>query len=170
MAPPKNEMRDWDKELAKVDQAMAKQGTTPLPAKSTGSSLPGAAPPAVDGRARLYTWARLSLALVLGVAMTQWPYLHGCGFPLFAYLGGAITVIAASVWSMISSWRSRSTVAHFLSVGLLFWGAALSAREVLPRTGYAKQTANWMCAQPGQPNPAMPAPAPANPAPVTPAP
>jgi hypothetical protein len=149
-------MRDWDKELAKVDQAMAKQGNTPVSSKSTGASLPDAKAPSGGRRAGFYTWVRLSLALILGVGMTQWPYLHGCGFPLFAYLGGAVTVIAASIWSMISSWRSRSTVAHFLSVGLLFWGSALSAREILPRVGYAKQSASWMCAQPGQPNPATP--------------
>jgi len=165
MVPPKNDMRDWDKELAKVDQVMAREAGSPVASKSaTSASLSGAASPAARGRAGLYTWLRLSLALVLGVGMTQWPYLHGCGLPLFAYLGGAITVVAASIWSMISSWRSRSTVAHFLSIVLLFWGSALSAREILPRVGYAKQGANWMCAQPGQPNPQPGQPNPPTPA------
>jgi hypothetical protein len=149
-------MRDWDKELAKVDQAMAKEATSPVAGRPAGAAVGTSAPPSQSGRGGVYTWLRLSLALVLGVAMTQWPYTRGCGVPLFAYLGAATTLIAASIWSMISSWRSRSTVAHFVSIALLFWGFALSAREVLPRVGYAKQSANWMCAQPGQPNPPTP--------------
>ncbi len=146
-------MKDWDKEMAKVDALMSKEAKAPPPARTAASSPapPAAAsPPTVSRKAGLYTWLRLSLALILGVGMTQWPYLHGCGVPLFAYLGGVATVLVASCWSLISSWRSRSSVAHFLSVGLLFWGSALGARELLPRIGYARQSATWMCAQPGQ--------------------
>ena len=151
---PKNEFRDWDKELAKVDQAMARQAKTPAAvAGSAGASSPSlSALPASSPesrRAGLFTWLRLSLALGLGIGMTQWPYLHGCGLPLFAYLGGVTTLLVASFWSMVSSWRSRSVIAHFFSIGLLLWGSALAARELLPRVGYARQSANWMCAQPG---------------------
>jgi hypothetical protein len=149
-------MRDWDKALAKVDQAMAKQANAPATGKPTAVSSPASS--STGGSGGVYTWLRLSLALVLGIAMTQWPYVKGCGFPLFAYIGAAVTLIAASIWTLISSWRSRSTVAHFVSIGLLFWGFGLSAREILPRVGYAKQSANWMCAQPGQPNPPTPVP------------
>jgi len=146
----KDELRDWDKEMAKVDRAIAREGNVPSPAASR--SAPAASTPPAGGARRgvFFTWLRLSLALVLGISMTQWPYLHGCGFPLFAYLGGVITVLVASVWSMISSWRSRSVAAHFLSVGLLFWGSALGLREVLPRVGYARQTSSWFCAQPAE--------------------
>jgi hypothetical protein len=164
--PPKNDMRDWDKEMAKVDQAMAREGSASAPVGAR-SSVPTPAPPQVAPGAGVYTWLRLSLALVLGVGMTQWPYVHGCGFPLVAYLGGVVTVIVASLWSLISSWRSRSVVAHFISVGLLFWGAALAARELLPRIGYARQSATWLCSVPVQQAPAVqPAPAPAVPAPT----
>ena len=159
MTPPNKEQRDWDKELAKVDQAMARSAGQP---NATPGPRPGAQPAAapaartVSRKESMFTWVRLSLALILGIGMTQWPYLHGCGFSLFAYLGGAVTVMVASIWSMLSSWRTRSTAAHFLSIALLFWGSALAAREVLPRVGYAKQAANWVCAQPGQPNPPTP--------------
>jgi hypothetical protein len=65
---------------------------------------------------------------------------------------------------MVSSWKSRSGVAHFLSIALLFWGVALGAREVLPRIGYAKTGAPWQCGdQPGRRAPA-PAPQPTPPA------
>jgi hypothetical protein len=77
--------------------------------------------------------------------MTQWPYTHGCGLPLYGYLAAVGGVIVASFWSMISSWMSRSALAHALSVVLLFWGIGLAGREILPRIGYAKETANWEC-------------------------
>ena len=165
MTPPSKDQRDWDKELAKVDQAMARDASRPNPpaAPRTGvTPAVGAAPAArtVTRKDSVFTWVRLVLALVLGIGMTQWPYLHGCGLSLFAYLGGAVTVMVASIWTMLSSWRSRSTAAHFLSIALLFWGSVLAAREVLPRVGYAKTQANWTCAQPGQPNPAITGPTP----------
>jgi hypothetical protein len=61
---------------------------------------------------------------------------------------------------MLSSWKSRSGFAHFLSVALLFWGTALGAREVLPRIGYARDRAAWQCHNqaPVQVSPAQPAP------------
>ena len=160
----KDKFEDWDRELAKVDKAMAREGKSPVPSKPgmPAASAPAApVPPAVDRRAGVYTWLRLSLALILGIGMTQWPYTHGCGGSLFAYLGGVTTVIVASCWSMVSSWRSRSVVAHFLSVGLLLWGSALAARELLPRVGYAKQSATWFCTAPAPtPPPVTPNPAP----------
>ncbi|MBI4500829.1 MAG: hypothetical protein HY700_06670 [Gemmatimonadetes bacterium] len=146
MTPPKDQPRDWDKELAKVDRLIAAGGEpAAAPARVPAPTVAGPRP-----RETFFTWIRLSLALIVGIGMTQWPYLHGCGLPLFAYLGGVVTVIVASLWSMISSWRSRSATAHFLSVALLLWGSALGLREVLPRVGYARQSANWFCAQPGE--------------------
>ena len=140
---------NWDAELAKVDRAMGAGAPAPAPAPAPPTHRADAAlPPAATRRAVFATWVRLGLALGLGLAMTQWPYLHGCDIPLFAYMGAVITVIVASLWSLISSWRTRSVRAHTISVVLLFWGSALAAREVLPRIGYAKQAANWMCAQP----------------------
>ena len=118
-----------------------------------------------------FTWVRLLLALGLGIGMTQWPYTHGCGLELDAYLVGVGTVIVASFWTMLSSWRSRSGFAHFLSAALLFWGIALGAREVLPRIGYARQGASWICrAAPVQVSPAPPlqTPTPSTPAPAHP--
>ena len=104
--------------------------------------------PASGRYATLFTWLRLTLGLAVGVGMTQWPYTHGCGLPLAAYLAGVATVIVAALWSVVSSWRTRSGFAHFLSIALLVWGGALAAREVLPRIGYAKQSAPWSCPAP----------------------
>ncbi len=161
--------RDWDKELAAIDKLMAAppaSAAVPAPAPAAGRARAGGAEAPVRGGgggapgryARLFTWVRLVLGLALGAAMTQWPYTHGCGVPLFAYLGGVAAVLVAALWSTVSSWRTRSAVAHFLSLALFVWGAFLAAREVLPRIGYAKQAAEWVCRAPARP--AAPAPAP----------
>ena len=152
--------RDWDKELAAIDKMMT---AGPAPAQPPAAApqaprAPASAPAprggAAPGRyARLFTWVRLALGLALGAAMTQWPYTHGCGVPLFGYLGGVLAVLVAALWSSISSWKTRSAVAHFLSLALFVWGAFLAAREILPRIGYAKLPAEWVCPAPSAPAP-----------------
>lgn len=173
MSPPKDGPRDWDKELAQIDKLIASGKTEPPPLANKPARGQGAAPAPGEPAGRVagmrhtpfFTWVRLVLALGLGIGMTQWPYTHGCGFPLYAYLCGVVTVIVASFWTMLSSWKSRSGFAHFLSVALLFWGTALAAREVLPRVGYAKERAAWRCHTPAPaPAPTTPAPAPSTPA------
>jgi hypothetical protein len=151
--------RDWDKELAEIDkliesgpkapaQVPAKKGAAPAPSRPSASS--GSAP-APGGRLANFrysttmTWVRLVLATLVGVGMTQWPYTHGCGMELYGYLAAVGGVIVASFWSLVSSWKSRSSLAHGLSIVLLFWGSALAAREILPRIGYAKTAATWEC-------------------------
>jgi hypothetical protein len=150
--------RDWDKELAAIDKIMsagppapaAQPVPAPQPSRAAVSAASGGGGEvrraAAPGRyARLFTWVRLILGLALGAAMTQWPYTHGCGVPLFAYLGGVLAVLVAALWSGVSSWKTRSSVAHALSLGLFVWGGFLAAREILPRIGYAKQAAEWVC-------------------------
>jgi hypothetical protein len=157
--------RDWDKELAQIDKLMASGAAAPgqLPAASPGPGAPaarGRAPIAGPGpgrRAVLFTWLRLLLGLALGVAITQWPYVRGCGVPLFGYLVAVAGVIVAGLWSTVSSWRTRSGFAHVLSIGLFCWGAVLAAREVLPRVGYARTSATWLCPVGGTTAPAAPA-------------
>jgi hypothetical protein len=126
--------------------AASQPGRAPAAARAGGEERRAAGP---GKYARVFTWARLALGLALGAAMTQWPYTHGCGVPLFAYLFGVLAVLIAALWSSVSSWRTRSAVAHFLSLALFVWGGFLAAREVLPRIGYAKQAAAWVCAVPG---------------------
>jgi hypothetical protein len=152
--PKKDQERDWDKELAEVDRLLnqlpSHREEQAAAAARRAASAPGAggaapAPGPVSSRAWLGTWARVGLGLLLGVAMTQWPYTHGCGFKLFVYLGGVLTVIVAGVWSSLSSWNRRMGLAHILSQGLVIWGLVLAAREVLPRVGYADEAASWFC-------------------------
>ena len=153
---PGEKPRDWDKEMADIDKMLAAAPAgppaQPVPAGQSVRAPVAAAPAPAPARAgalgryaRLFTWVRLTLGLLLGAAMTQWPYTHGCGLPLLAYLGGVLAVLVAALWSSISSWKTRSGFAHALSLGLFVWGAFLAAREVLPRIGYAKETAEWVC-------------------------
>jgi len=150
--------RDWDKELADIDKLIASGPAVPAtPPAKQGKRQEAAAGGRREAEAETggrlaalryhsaFTWIRLILAGLLGIGMTQWPYTHGCGIPLYGYLGAVGVVIVASFWSMVSSWKSRSALAHTLSIVLLFWGSALAAREVLPRIGYAKHPAVWTC-------------------------
>jgi hypothetical protein len=161
--------RDWDKELAQIDKLIAAGGAgagagagaqiPAAPAAGAAAAPRAARAPAVrEGapgrRGVLFTWLRLLLGLALGVAITQWPYVRGCGIPLFGYLVAVAGVIVAGLWSAVSSWRSRSALAHVLSIALFCWGGVLAAREILPRIGYAKTTASWFCQVAGTTAPA----------------
>ena len=146
----KEQPRDWDKELADVDRLLAQQPAAPppVPVRAGSRGAPAAAPApgrTISKREWLGTWVRVVLGLLIGIGMTQWPYTYGCGFTLAFYLIGVIAVIAAGVWSGISSWRRHLGLAHLLSQGLVIWGLVLGAREVLPRVGYAKHAATWLC-------------------------
>lgn len=90
-------------------------------------------------------WARVGLGMLLAVAVPLWPYGHGCGFGLFAYLVGIITLVVAGVWAGIASWQRQVVVAHVISLALTAWGLGLGAGELLPRVGYAKTQAYWRC-------------------------
>jgi hypothetical protein len=141
--------RDWDKELAQIDKLMDKPSAR-VPATTGGPAVPPAraqptGPAPVTRKAVLGTWFRVLLGLVLGGAMTQWPYAHPCGFGLFMYLGSAGVVTLAGLWGALGSWRRRMGLAHTLSLLVTLWGLILVASAVLPRTGYAKVAQTWMC-------------------------
>ena len=147
----------WDKELAKVDRALGSMSDEALlpddPARppSPAGREAGKGKLAAEGRktTTLGVFARLVLAVALGVAMLFWPYSARCGAGLFGYLGAAAMVIVAGLWSSVWSWRHRSGQAHVLSLLLIVWGVVLGATEVLPRVGYAfpdaQHPAIWMC-------------------------
>jgi hypothetical protein len=83
--------------------------------------------------------------LALAFALPFWPYARSCGLALFTYLGAVGALMAAGVWAAANAWTHRRPVAHVLALGALAWGAALAAREVLPRIGYARVPAAWSC-------------------------
>lgn len=155
--------RDWDKEMAEVDRLL-KRLPNADPTLGRGGAEPTVRRPAVapaaissgeiqaTGRARLGTWARVILGLLVGIGVAPgvWPYTHGCGLRLMFYLMGVATVITAGLWSSISSWRRRLGVAHVIAQVLIVWGVLLLTREVLPRVGPRAQGV-WMCPDVPQP-------------------
>lgn len=147
--------RDWDKELAEIDKIIAKQ-PLPVPAPSAGSppSGPGPARRGAEPRSLtetprhrlvLTTWVRVLLALVVGAAMTQWPYAHGCGLQLVFYLGASAGVILAGLWGSVISWKRRMPGAHVVSLLVTLWGGYLAGEVVLDRTGYPRVQRTWAC-------------------------
>ncbi|MGH7631602.1 MAG: hypothetical protein ACREOF_19880 [Gemmatimonadales bacterium] len=124
--------RDWDKELAAIDRAIER-----TPAAAAG------APVAAPGGRRV--WLRLLPVLALAAALPFWPYQRTCGLGLALYLGAVAMLVGAGVWAAASAWRHRRPTAHVLALLAIGWGAALAAREALPRVGYARSAAVWTC-------------------------
>ena len=150
--------RDWDKELAKIDAEMAKSANRPAPAAPRPSAAPSAAPAAAPmagmpsaapATTSFGVYARLTLAVAVGVGIIFWPYANRCGMGLAGYLGAVSAVIVSGAWSAVWTFRHRAGRAHFLSLLLVLWGLILASIDVLPRIGYAKPTtehpATWSC-------------------------
>ena len=149
--------RDWDKEMAAIDQVIAKGGYVapgagaPAPAPSGGGRpVPPGAP--AGSRAWMGIWGRTLLGLALAFGLWAWPWTHFCGFNLYWYLSAVFVLALAGIWVMLVSWRGRSGLSHFLGLLMLGFAAWLGAAEVLPRVGYAKIHRVWAC--PVEPAPA----------------
>jgi hypothetical protein len=174
--------RDWEKELAKIDKQLASLPDEALmpaaPEKQTKSASSGArsgrgAAPAASAEPRQTTsfgvFARLTLALAVGIAMAFWPYPSRCGFGLIGYLAAVGVMTAGGVWASIWTWRHRASRAHLVSLAITVWGVLLGSQEILPRIGYAyptdKHPGAWSCsAVPTRPSTTpSPAPTPTNP-------
>lgn len=141
--------RDWDKELAEIDKLMSNQpAALPAPAGSKAQPARPAAPvppPAATGKAAWGTWLRVLLGVLAGAALTQWPYARQCGLGVLLYLGAVGVVTLAGLWGAVAAWRKRMGLAHAIALLVMLWGLILAAAVVLPRTGYARATANWLC-------------------------
>jgi hypothetical protein len=156
--------RNWDRELADIDRAIAKQGDVPpAGAPAPRDRVPVPAAP-VRRRSVALTWFWVGLALALAAALLIWPYQRGCGLQLMFYLGAAGVTAVIALLGALASWSHRRGFAHVLSLLVLLWAGAVVLREVLPRVGYARTNLTWMCAS----VPTAPAPqttAPGKPAP-----
>jgi hypothetical protein len=142
---------DWDKEMKKIDKQLESISDDAL-ISSSAAKAPAEKARVADVQRTTTTFgvfARLVLAVILGLAMLFWPYSVRCGPGLFAYLFASSMVGVAGVWSAVWTWRHRASQAHVLSLLLVVWGLVLAGLEVLPRVGYAFPTvahpATWMC-------------------------
>jgi hypothetical protein len=143
--------RDWDKELANIDRAMAKQ-----PAAAPGTAVP-VAQPVPRRRFIALAWFWTVLGIILGVALLLWPYDRNCGIRLIFFLGAALLAVIMSVLGAFASWAHRQGVALLLSLVVVVWAGVMAMREILPRVGYAKEAREWTCPAPAPaPNPAPP--------------
>ena len=94
---------------------------------------------------RALTWLIVLAAVVVGAALTQWPYAHACGWRLGFYLGAVAVQLVTSGWGALVAWRVQSPAAHVVALVALFWGIVLAAEQILPRVGYAASEAVWRC-------------------------
>lgn len=150
----KEKDRDWDQEMREVNRLLAKLpeadpslvgGSVPTLRKPAPAAAPGTSPAGPTGGEWLGAWARVTLGLLIGAGMTQWPNAHECGLSLLFYAVGVGAVMAAGLWSSVASWKRRLAVAHVLSQLLIIWALVLAARELLPRIGYATTQREWLC-------------------------
>jgi len=156
------------KKLPGADPSLSSEPDAPPPRPPAGTMTGAAgqqrpvprhsAPPGPTKREKVATWSALGGGVVLGVALTQWPYASACGFSLFGYLAAVFTVILVAGWVFIATWFQRLGVAHTVALILGFWGVVLAAEQVLPRIGYAEEEATWLCVEEEvPPPPAVPA-------------
>jgi hypothetical protein len=149
------EPRNWDKELANIDKAIARQPAPTAPA--VGAARGEVAPP--SRRFVALTWFWTALALILAIALPLWPNDKSCGLRLVFYLGAAGIALLMGVLGALSSWSYRRGLAHLLSLLAIVWAGVMAAREILPRTGYAEHELTWSCAEAAPVNPPTDAPA-----------
>jgi hypothetical protein len=147
--------RDWDKELANIDRAMAKQ----TPPVRSGPEVP-VPTPAPQRRFVALAWFWALVATVLAVALLVWPYDKACGIRLIFFLGAAVLALVLGVVGAFASWAHRQGLAMLLSLLVILWAGVMAAREILPRAGYAKRAMEWTCPAPAP----APTPAPQSPA------
>ncbi|MFI5310462.1 MAG: hypothetical protein ACHQQ3_04475 [Gemmatimonadales bacterium] len=143
--------RDWDAELKKIDKhltSVPEEALLPSAPARSGTSRTGPEPGA-QATSAVGVFARLGLAVALGVGLAFWPYSARCGVGMVAYLAAVATLVTAGAWSSIWTWRHRTAKGHTLALLILLWGLVLGAVDVLPRVGYAKPGAGhpayWMC-------------------------
>ena len=154
--------KNWDEEMKKIDKQLESISDEELISSSSAKTPAQREKAKVEQRetSTFGVFARLVLAVALGVGMLFWPYAAPCGVGLFGYLGATIAVAGAGIWTSVWTWRHRSARAHFLSLLLVTWGIVLGAIEVLPRVGYARPTpqhpAVWFCPATPPPPPSVP--------------
>ncbi len=147
-------------DLERIDKLLAQfpdeEPDTPTPKGLPAKPAPQPGQPEPPGGARraerlsprqplIGSWIRVAAGVVLAVGITQWPYGHACGLGLFSYLAAVIAVVAAGIWAGVHTWRSHLAVPHLLAQGVLLWGLALALFLILPRVGYSKVEAAWLC-------------------------
>ncbi len=139
--------RDWDKELADIDRAMAKQ-------QPGGGPVTGGPPRVPQRRFVALAWFWALLSVLLAVALVVWPFDNTCGVRLIFFLGACLLTLLAGALGAFTSWANRQGPAVLLSLLAFLFAGIMAAREILPRVGYAEESRSWTCPPPPEPTPA----------------
>ncbi len=146
-----------DKILAQFPDEDEAAGAKPKPSAAkpalpAGSAKlrqsPGTRQPERPPRTPIGPWIRVAAGVVLALAITQWPYARACGLGFFLYLAAIAGSLAVGVWAAIHTWRSHLPVPFVTAQAVVLWCLALGMFQILPRVGYAKAEAGWMCPLP----------------------
>ena len=95
--------------------------------------------------AEMGVWARLFIVAVLGTCILWWPYARECGVGLGLYLVATTMIVVGGLWVVACTWILQMARTHALAMILTLWGGALLTAQILPRVGYAANTATWLC-------------------------
>ena len=120
-----------------------KGGATPPSVRRPRSSPGPIMKPKPPGWQRSWGW--VTLAVVLGIGLSQWPYSRGCGFPLYGYIAAVVLLPAIAIRAVVASWIDRRAVAHGFAIVMVLGGLGYCAEVLLPRTNYARVGASWQC-------------------------
>ena len=120
-------------------------GTADRPVRSENAREKAERRRRAERNERLWVWARLSVAVILGAAVNWWPYGRNCGFGLAAYVAATAMIIVAGIWVVVCTWTCRMARTHAFAMLVTLWGVGLIGVEVLPRIGYAARPAAWLC-------------------------
>lgn len=99
----------------------------------------------LERNTNLLVWARLVVVAALAAAMFWWPYGRSCGFGLSMYLAATAMIVVGGLWVVACTWSERMARTHAVAMVLALWGAVLITAQVLPRVGYARTEATWLC-------------------------
>jgi hypothetical protein len=139
--PTAEEVNRLLRQLRAQDDPVPPVPAAPRPASAARPRPPRPAPaPTPPG-----VWARVLAGVVLGVAMTQWPYARSCGVGLAVYVTALVFVVVAGVWAAHASWRARLGHAHIAALIVILLGAALAAGVFVPRAGSWPVEVAWRC-------------------------
>ena len=138
---------DWNTELRKIEREF--DGLPPLlTPEDLGMARKGQRRAQARPR-QLQTAAgaavRLGLVVALAVAINFWPYGRACGLGLTVFLGAEAALLLGALWTTVYTWRGRLPKAHVLAMVVVLWALVLIAAQVLPRVGYARTAAEWVC-------------------------
>ena len=93
-------------------------------------------------------WARLVLVGALALGLFWWPYAHGCGFPLAAFLVSELMVIVGGLSLAVRTWRDQHVWPFIASALFIVIAWTVIALHTLPRLGYSPvptTSAGWRC-------------------------